>query len=152
MKNIRFWFHVGLIISFALPWVKIPLLLTTVTVPGYLLPYQSTHIAHELNNLGVVSIQNDQMLPMYVMLLAPTLSFIVLLSMFTKRPLNGYFDSTVGFIAVMSSLYVLMNTGNVITIGLYVTLALSLLLVASPLLNKEKVPGTDLKVSPSKGS
>lgn len=151
MKNLRAWLHVCLLVSFALPWLKIPLVFTSVTVTGFLLPYQTSNLAEELSNLGVMTVSSDQMLPMYLMLIAPAISMLVLLSMVVKRPVNWYFDSIAGFIAVMTCLYVLTNTGNIIAFGLYAALILSLLLVALPLLDKERVSGTYKEVNGTNG-
>ncbi|WP_349410193.1 hypothetical protein [Pseudalkalibacillus sp. SCS-8] len=138
MKNLRLFLHLGLLVSFVLPWLKIPLFFTTVTITGFLVPYKTRNLANELNDLGIITISNDQMLQVYLMLLAPILSMLVVISLLRKRPLEWYFDSLAGVIAVMSCLYVMTNSGNIISFGLYITLLVSMLLVASPLLDKNQ--------------
>ncbi|MCF6136781.1 hypothetical protein [Pseudalkalibacillus berkeleyi] len=142
MKNLRFWLHTVLLVSFALPWLKIPLLLTSINITGYSLPYKASHFANELNTLGLSSISHDQILPLYVMLIAPTLSLLFLYSLLIKRTLPWYVDSIAGFIAVMSCLFVMTNIGNILSIGFYTSMAVSLLLVSSPLLNTSRTPFT----------
>ncbi|MGP4082092.1 hypothetical protein ACTWQL_19585 [Pseudalkalibacillus sp. R45] len=138
MKNLRIWLHISLLVSFALPWLKIPFIVTTVPVIGYLLPFKTISLANQLNSFGVMKISNEQMFSLFLMLLAPVISSFVLIMLFSKRKPSIYLDCGAGLIAVMSCLYILTNTGNIVTAGFYIALIASLLLVASPLLDGEK--------------
>ncbi|WP_221563709.1 hypothetical protein [Alkalihalobacillus sp. TS-13] len=138
MKKLRIWLHIALLGSFALPWLKIPFIVTTIPVIGYLLPFKTISLANQLNSIGVMKISNEQMFSLFVMLLAPVISVFVLTMLFSKRKPSIYLDCAAGLVAVMSCLYILTNTGNIVTAGFYITLIISLLLVASPLLDGEK--------------
>ncbi|MCF6409264.1 hypothetical protein [Pseudalkalibacillus salsuginis] len=138
MKNVRIWLHIALLGSFALPWLKIPFIVTVVPVVGYQLPFKTNSLANQLNSLGVMSISYDQIASIYVMLVAPVIAALVLVMIVLKRKPSVYLDSAAGMISVMCCLYILTNTGNIATFGFYVTLIVSLLLVASPLLHGEK--------------
>ncbi|WP_261132462.1 hypothetical protein [Bacillus sp. Marseille-Q3570] len=138
MKNVRVWLHITLLVSFALPWLKIPFIVTTVPVIGYLLPFKTVSLASQLNSFGVMKISDEQMFSLFVILLAPAISVFVLTMLFSKRKPSIYLDCAAGLIAVLSCLYILTNTGNIVTAGFYIALIISLMLVASPLLYVEK--------------
>ncbi|WP_408010641.1 hypothetical protein ACJROX_10155 [Pseudalkalibacillus sp. A8] len=138
MINVRIWLHIALLGSFALPWLKIPIIVTVVPVAGYSIPYKTNALANQLSSLGVITINNEQMYSLYLMLLAPVISVFVLVRLLSKYNANIYLDCTAGVIAVLSCLYILSNSGTIVTFGFYMTLIVSLLLVASPLFHRKK--------------
>ncbi|WP_257349225.1 hypothetical protein [Pseudalkalibacillus decolorationis] len=138
MKNKHVWLHTSLLICFALPWINIPFFITNISVSGYMLPFKTSTLAQQLTELGVVAVPFQQMLPLYLILIAPLLSTFLLIQALFKKRQDVRLDCITGFIAVIGSLYIMSNTYDLISAGVFITIPVSLLLAASPLFQKEK--------------
>ncbi|WLD94848.1 hypothetical protein [Alkalihalobacillus sp. AL-G] len=140
MKNKSILFHTGLLICFALPWINVPFFISNVTISGYMLPFKTSELAQQLTELGVVTVSFHEMLPLFLILMAPVLSCFLLLQAIVKRKQDVRLDCLTGFICANGALYVLSNADEFVSVGVFAVIPIALLLVASPLLHKEKAP------------